>query len=68
MLVLERDVDEKIIIQGIVGGERVRIVICLVGAGIKNGKRCGRIGIDAPRSLSVDREEVAARKDRLGAK
>ena len=53
MLVLSRKVDEAIIIAG-----KVRVVVAEV--------QCGkvRLGVDAPRDVTVDREEIHLRKMR----
>lgn len=55
MLVLSRREKQKIII---VDGNRIEITIL----GCDNGKV--KIGIDAPKSVSVDREEIWDRKQR----
>ena len=52
MLVLSRNPDEAIVI-----GENIKITIVKV-----NSNGSVRIGIDAPKDVRVDREEVAKRK------
>ena len=52
LLVLARNVGEKIII-----GDDITITITAI-----NGKQV-KVGIDAPRHLRVDREEIRERKD-----
>jgi len=56
MLVLTRKLGETIVIGG-----NVRVEILKVSAGQVS------IGIDAPRSVTVDREEIHARKEREDA-
>ena len=51
MLVLSRKVDEAIVIAG-----RVRVVVAEVQAGRV------RLGVQAPRDVTVDREEIHVRK------
>ena len=53
MLVLSRKIGERIVIDG-----GIAVTVCEV----KDGKV--RLGIDAPRDVRVDREEVADRKAR----
>lgn len=53
MLVLERDIDEVIVI-----GDDIRImVVSIKGSKVK-------IGVDAPHNIPVDRLEVREKKDR----
>lgn len=52
MLVLSRNPDEAIVI-----GDNIKITIVKV-----NNNGSVRIGIDAPKDVRVDREEVAKRK------
>lgn len=52
MLVLSRNPDEAIVI-----GDNIKITIVKV-----NSNGSVRIGIDAPKDVRVDREEVAKRK------
>jgi carbon storage regulator CsrA len=58
MLVLQRNTNERIVIEG-------GIVITVVTIGCRgNGTRFVRLGVDAPRSVRVDREEIdQQRKD-----
>lgn len=53
MLILTRNVNESIFI-----GEDIKITV------LEISRSQVRIGIDAPRSIEVDREEIRDRKDR----
>lgn len=55
MLILSREIDEQITI-----GDDITITI----VGVRNGKV--KLGIDAPRSVAVDRLEIRESKDRDG--
>jgi len=57
MLVLTRKLSENIIINGNITVKIVKI----------NGDKSVRIGIDAPKSVTIDREEVKESKDRHGS-
>lgn len=52
MLILTRRVEETLLI-----GDDIRVVVL----GVKGNQV--RIGIEAPRDMAVDREEIRARKD-----
>lgn len=59
MLALERRVNEQIIIDttGIKPGELIKIMVIRVGA--RDGtEQSVKLGVDAPRECTVDREEV----------
>lgn len=53
MLVLQRNLNERIII----GDDIVITVVEILGGSV-------RLGIEAPRGVAVDREEIRRRKDR----
>ena len=55
MLVLSRRKGERIVI-----GRDVRITVTEVGPGMV------QLGFEAPRAVRIDREEVAARRSRMG--
>ncbi len=58
MLVLGRSIDESIIIGGIDGYPKVKVIVVDVRG------NAVRLGIEAPRDVSINREEVYERRTR----
>lgn len=51
MLVLSRQVNERIVING-------NIIVTVVGVRSKDGNVRVRLGIEAPKEITIDREEI----------